>query len=72
LPGKDSLIIRCRIALQDEPQPEQQWALWSRMKTLMLTPLLVPIVTAAGIGPIHFGIILTVNLSIGMFTPPSD
>ena len=38
--------------------------------TLVLTPLLVPIVKAAGIDPIHFGIILTVNLSIGMFTPP--
>ena len=37
---------------------------------LILTPLLVPIVKAAGIDPIHFGIILTVNLSIGMFTPP--
>ena len=38
--------------------------------TLILTPLLVPIVTAAGVDLIHFGIILTVNLSIGMFTPP--
>lgn len=37
---------------------------------LILTPLLIPIVRAAGIDPIHFGIILTVNLSIGMFTPP--
>ena len=38
--------------------------------TLVLTPLLVPIVMHAGIDLIHFGIILTVNLSIGMFTPP--
>jgi C4-dicarboxylate transporter DctM subunit len=37
---------------------------------LVLTPLLVPIVKAAGIDPVHFGIIVTVNLSIGMFTPP--
>jgi C4-dicarboxylate transporter DctM subunit len=37
---------------------------------LVLTPLLVPIAKAAGIDPVHFGIILTVNLSIGMFTPP--
>ena len=37
---------------------------------LLLTPLLVPIVKALGIDPIHFGIIMTVNLSIGMFTPP--
>ena len=37
---------------------------------LMLTPLLMPLVKALGIDPIHFGIIMTVNLAIGMFTPP--
>ena len=37
---------------------------------LMLTPLLTPIVNAAGVDPIHFGIIVTVNLAIGMFMPP--
>jgi C4-dicarboxylate transporter DctM subunit len=37
---------------------------------LILTPLLLPIVTAAGINPIHFGIIMAVNLSIGLYTPP--
>lgn len=37
---------------------------------LVLTPLLMPIVHALGIDPIHFGVIMTVNLSIGMFTPP--
>jgi C4-dicarboxylate transporter DctM subunit len=37
---------------------------------LVLTPLLVPMVTALGVDPIHFGIVMTVNLSIGMFTPP--
>ena len=37
---------------------------------LILTPLLVPIITAAGIDPIHFGIVLTVNLAIGLFHPP--
>jgi C4-dicarboxylate transporter DctM subunit len=37
---------------------------------LVLTPLLLPIITHAGVDPIHFGIIMTVNLSIGMFTPP--
>ena len=37
---------------------------------LVLTPLLLPIVKAIGVDPIHFGIIMTVNLSIGMFTPP--
>ncbi len=37
---------------------------------LVLTPLLLPIVRSIGVDPIHFGIIMTVNLSIGMFTPP--
>ena len=37
---------------------------------LVLTPLLAPIATAVGVNIIHFGIIVTVNLSIGTFTPP--
>jgi C4-dicarboxylate transporter DctM subunit len=37
---------------------------------LLLTPLITPIVYAAGVDPIHFGIIVTVNLAIGMFMPP--
>ena len=37
---------------------------------LILTPLLLPLVVAEGISPIHFGIIMAVNLSIGMYTPP--
>ena len=37
---------------------------------LILTPLLLPIVEAVGVNPIHFGIIVAVNLSLGMYTPP--
>jgi C4-dicarboxylate transporter DctM subunit len=37
---------------------------------LVLTPLLLPIAQAIGVDPIHFGIIVVVNLSIGTFTPP--
>jgi len=37
---------------------------------LLLTPLLVPLVTAFGVDPIHFGIIFVVNLGIGLFHPP--
>lgn len=37
---------------------------------IILTPLLLPIVQSAGVDPIHFGIIMAVNLSIGMYTPP--
>ena len=37
---------------------------------LILTPLLLPIVRGVGVNPIHFGIIVAVNLSLGMYTPP--
>jgi C4-dicarboxylate transporter DctM subunit len=37
---------------------------------LLLTPLLTPLAYRAGIDPIHFGIIVTTNLAIGMFMPP--
>lgn len=37
---------------------------------LILAPLVLPMVQAQGVDPIHFGIIMTVNLAIGMFTPP--
>jgi len=37
---------------------------------LILTPLLLPIIAQAGIDPIHFGLVVTVNLAIGMFLPP--
>ncbi len=37
---------------------------------LILTPLLLPLITQAGVDPLHFGIIFTVNLSIGLFVPP--
>ena len=37
---------------------------------VMLTPLLVPIIKAAGVDTVHFGIVVTVNLAIGMFHPP--
>ena len=37
---------------------------------LILTPLLLPLVTTAGIDPIHFGIVLIVGVSLGFLTPP--
>lgn len=37
---------------------------------LILTPILVPIVKAAGIDPVHFGVIMIINLAIGFVTPP--
>lgn len=37
---------------------------------LILTPILLPIVQAAGMNTIHFGIVMVVNLAIGFVTPP--
>ena len=37
---------------------------------MILTPILLPIAEAVGVDPVHFGIIMTVNLAIGMVTPP--
>jgi C4-dicarboxylate transporter DctM subunit len=37
---------------------------------IILTPLLMPIVTAYGIDPIQFGVIMVLNLGIGLATPP--
>jgi C4-dicarboxylate transporter DctM subunit len=37
---------------------------------LVLTPLLLPIAQSIGVDPIHFGIVVVTNLSIGTFTPP--
>lgn len=36
----------------------------------ILLPILLPVVEKLGIDPIHFGIIMTVNLAIGQVTPP--
>ena len=37
---------------------------------LLLAPILTPIAILFGIDPVHFGIVMVVNLAIGMFTPP--
>lgn len=37
---------------------------------LIFTPIFLPIVTELGIDPLHFGIMMVLNLSIGLCTPP--
>lgn len=37
---------------------------------IILTPILLPIVTAVGVDPVHFGLLMVVNLAIGLLTPP--
>ena len=37
---------------------------------LMTTPILMPVITSAGFDPIWFGVILTINMELGLITPP--
>ncbi|EPV2529111.1 TRAP transporter large permease [Vibrio alginolyticus] len=37
---------------------------------VILTPILLPITSALGMDPVHFGIVMIVNLAIGFVTPP--
>ncbi|MCB4366635.1 TRAP transporter large permease [Hydrogenophaga taeniospiralis] len=37
---------------------------------LILTPILLPVITSIGVDPVHFGMIMMVNLGIGLLTPP--
>ncbi|SNY91659.1 TRAP transporter, DctM subunit [Cohaesibacter sp. ES.047] len=37
---------------------------------LVLAPILTPVALQYGIDPVHFGIVIVVNLALGMFTPP--
>ena len=53
------------IALVDDIGPVEAAA-----AILIFTPILLPIATTFGIDPVHFGVIMVVNLAMGMFTPP--
>jgi len=37
---------------------------------IILTPILVPIVSALGVDPLHFGVVMVLNLDMGTQTPP--
>lgn len=37
---------------------------------VVLAPLLLPVAVAFGVDPVHFGIIMVINLALGMITPP--
>ncbi|MHA6616582.1 TRAP transporter large permease [Pseudonocardia sp. DLS-67] len=37
---------------------------------VILAPIFIPIATALGINPIHFGIVMVMNLEVGLLTPP--
>jgi len=42
----------------------------STVALLILTPILLPVVTKLGIDPVHFGVVMVLNLMIGLMTPP--
>jgi C4-dicarboxylate transporter DctM subunit len=44
--------------------------LHSAAAIILVVPIVMPVVTAVGIDPIHFGIVVTLNLAIGQQTPP--
>ena len=37
---------------------------------LIMTPILLPVVRQLGVDPVHFGMIMMVNLGMGLITPP--
>ena len=37
---------------------------------LILGPVLMPVITRVGIDPVHFGVVMVLNLMIGLLTPP--
>jgi tripartite ATP-independent transporter DctM subunit len=37
---------------------------------MVFTPMLLPLAVSAGVDPVHFGIIMVLNLMIGLLTPP--
>ena len=37
---------------------------------LIVTPMLMPVIAKVGIDPVHFGVVMVLNLMIGLLTPP--
>jgi tripartite ATP-independent transporter DctM subunit len=48
------------------------WGMWmdTAPSIMILMPLLFPIAEKVGINPIHFGVVVVINLMIGLLTPP--
>jgi TRAP-type C4-dicarboxylate transport system permease large subunit len=44
--------------------------LHSAAAIILIVPIVMPVVNAVGVDPVHFGIIVTLNLGIGQQTPP--
>jgi C4-dicarboxylate transporter DctM subunit len=37
---------------------------------ILVTPIMMPLIAAYGIDPVHFGVLMTLNLTLGLLTPP--
>ena len=37
---------------------------------LILAPILLPVMKSVGVDPVYFGVIMSINLGIGLITPP--
>jgi TRAP-type C4-dicarboxylate transport system permease large subunit len=37
---------------------------------ILVVPIVIPLIEGAGINPIHFGLVVTLNVAIGQQTPP--
>jgi TRAP-type C4-dicarboxylate transport system permease large subunit len=44
--------------------------LHSAAAIILVVPIVIPLITQAGIDPVHFGLVVTLNLAIGQQTPP--
>jgi TRAP-type C4-dicarboxylate transport system permease large subunit len=44
--------------------------LHSAAAIILVVPIVIPLIDAVGINPIHFGLVVTLNLAIGQQTPP--
>ena len=44
--------------------------LHSAAAIILVVPVIVPLIQQAGIDPVHFGLVVTLNLAIGQQTPP--
>ena len=44
--------------------------LHSAAAIILVVPIVMPLVNAVGIDPVHFGVVVTLNLAIGQQTPP--
>ena len=61
--GGTSLITK-RLTAHERPESITVWLL------MLLTPIFVPVAMAAGIDPVHLGVIITLNITIALITPP--